>query len=157
HLRAIFVYSIADGKSHQITDGLADSISPAFDAGGKYLYFLSSTDYGPRTGWLEMSSLDRPVRRAIYLAVLGSTEPSPLLPELGDEPKPAGEEGARPKADANKNVTVRIDFDKISQRIISLSAAPADYGNLTAGVAGTVFYTEPTSTSPAAPLRLMRY
>ena len=28
-----------------------------------------------------MSSLDRPVRRAIYLAVLNAAEPSPLLPE----------------------------------------------------------------------------
>src|SRR5262249_2367888 len=74
HLRAIFVYSLADGKTHQITDGLADSISPAFDAGGKYIYFMASTDYGPRTGWLEMSSLDRPVRRAIYLAVLSASE-----------------------------------------------------------------------------------
>ena len=40
YLRAIFIYSVAEGKAHQITDGLADSISPAFDAGGKYLYFL---------------------------------------------------------------------------------------------------------------------
>ena len=69
----------ADEKSYQVTDGLADAISPAFDAGGKYLYFLASTDYGPSTGWLEMSSLDRPVRRAIYLAVLNANEPSPLL------------------------------------------------------------------------------
>src|SRR5205814_8434330 len=88
HLRAIFIYSLADGKSHQITDGMADSTSPAFDAGGKYLYFMASTNYGPSTGWLEMSSIDRPVRRAIYLAVLSATEPSPLLPESGDEPPP---------------------------------------------------------------------
>ncbi len=92
HLRAIFVYSLADKKAFQVTDGLADAISPVFDAGGKYLYFLASTDYGPRTGWLEMSSLDRPVRRSIYLAVLTASEPSPLLPETGDEPKPAPEE-----------------------------------------------------------------
>ena len=37
HLRAIFVYSIEEGKAHQITDGLADSISPAFDSGGKLI------------------------------------------------------------------------------------------------------------------------
>ena len=79
HLRAIFVYSWADKKTYQITDGLADSISPTFDAGGKYLYFMASTNYGPSTGWLEMSSIDRPVRRAIYLVVLSATEPSPLL------------------------------------------------------------------------------
>jgi tricorn protease len=46
---------MADKTVHQVTDGLADSISPAFDAGGKYLYFLASTNYGPSTGWLEMS------------------------------------------------------------------------------------------------------
>jgi len=156
HLRAIFIYSIADGKAHQITDGLADSISPAFDASGKYLYFLSSTDYGPRSGWLEMSSLDRPVKRAIYLAVLGASDPSPLLPETGDEPKPAGDE-AKPKADAPKNATVRIDFDKISQRILALNTAAGDYSNLSAGAAGTIFYTEAGGPNPGAALRLQRY
>ena len=157
HLRAIFVYSFADGKARQITDGLADSISPAFDASGKYLYFLSSTDYGPRTGWLEMSSLDRPVRRAIYLAVLSATEPSPLLPETGDEPHEAAAPSRRGAPEAAKPVDVQIDFDKIGQRIISLNVPPADYSNLTAGAAGTIFYTEPASGNPGSPLRLQRY
>lgn len=154
HLRAIFLYSIAEGKPHQITDGLADSISPAFDAGGKYLYFLSSTDYGPRTGWLEMSSLDRPIRRAIYLAVLSASDPSPLLPETGDEPKPTENE---PRAKPDKNITVKVDFDKIGQRIISLNVPPADYANLLAGVAGTIFYTQTTAANPGAALRLQKY
>src|SRR5262249_19382026 len=91
HLRAIFIYSLAEKKAHQVTDGLADATWPAFDAGGKYVYFLASTDYGPRTGWLEMSSLDRPSRRSIYLGVLSAGEPSPLLPETGDEPRPTEE------------------------------------------------------------------
>src|SRR5262249_41785804 len=112
HLRAIFIYSVAEGKAHQISDGLADSVSPAFDAGGKYVYFLSSTDYRPRTSGLEMSSLDRPVRRSIYLAVLSAKDPSPLLPETGDEPQPAGDE-PKPKPDAAKSVIVHVDFDKI--------------------------------------------
>ncbi|MEO8621839.1 MAG: protease, partial [bacterium] len=84
HLRAIFVYSVADAKSFQVTDALADAVTPAFDAGGKYLYFLASTDFGPRTGWVEMSAVDRPVHRAIYVAVLNASDPSPLLPESGD-------------------------------------------------------------------------
>src|SRR5262249_3458146 len=79
--RGIFVYSMAAKKASQITDGRADSINPVFDAGGKYLYFLASTNYGPNAGWLEMSSLDRPVRRAVYLAVLSANDPSPFLPE----------------------------------------------------------------------------
>src|SRR5213078_4766196 len=157
HLRAIFVYSLADKKSHQITDGLADSISPAFDAGGKYLYFMASTNFGPSTGWLEMSSIDRPVRRAIYLAVLGANEPSPLLPETGDEP-PKPPEGAQtpPPAAAPRAVNVRIDFDNIGQRILAINVPPGDYGNLTSGAAGSLYYTEPTA--PGVPsFRLQRY
>jgi tricorn protease len=158
HLRAVFVYSLADKKAHQITDGLADAISPAFDSGGKYIYFLASTDYGPRTGWLEMSSLDRPVRRSIYLAVLTANEPSPLLPETGDEPKAATEEtAARPKPDASKTPAVRIDFDGIGQRILSLNVPAADYTRLMAGAPGTIFYTEPAGTTPGAALRLQKY
>ena len=165
HLRAIFIYSLAEKKSHQLSDGMADSISPAFDAGGKYLYFLASTNYGPSTGWLEMSSIDRPVRRAIYLAVLSATEPSPLLPETGDEPpKPAPREerpepAPQPTPATPRTVNVRIDFDRIGQRIISVNVPAGDYNNLTAGSAGSFYYTEPIlTTAPAPPsLRLQRY
>lgn len=155
HLRAIFVYSLDDHQPHQITDGLADSIDPAFDASGKYLYFLSSTDYGPHTGWLEMSSIDRPVRRAIYLAVLSASDPSPLLPETGDEPHHIAERPER-STESAKAPAVKIDFVNISQRIISLNVAAADYNNLTAGPVGVVFYTQ-AGANPGAPQRLQKY
>lgn len=162
-LRAIFVYSVAERRSYQITDGMADSISPAFDAGGKYLYFLASTNYGPNTGWLEMSSLDRPVRRAIYLVVLSANEPSPLLPETGDEPRPALREKthATVTPQPTRAVNVRVDFDRIEQRIIAVNVPPGDYSNLVAGVEGSFYYTEPIATTAATqgppPLRLLRY
>ncbi|HEX5702596.1 MAG TPA: PDZ domain-containing protein [Pyrinomonadaceae bacterium] len=161
-LRAIFIYSLAEKKSQQVTDGLADSISPAFDAGGKYLYFMASTNYGPSTGWLEMSSIDRPVRRAIYLAVLGATEPSPLLPETGDEPPPRptpGEAPPQPTPAAPRTLNVRVDFDRIAQRIIAVNIPAGEYSNLTAGAAGSFYYTEPIQTTAPGPpsLRLQRY
>jgi tricorn protease len=157
HLRAIFIYSVSDKKTNQITDGLADTVFPTFDAGGKYLYFLASTNFGPSTSWLEMSSLDRPVRRAIYLAVLGANEPSPLLPEPGDEPRPAPESAAPAKQPAPGPVSVQIDFNGIAQRILAIGVAAGDYGNLTAGAAGSFYYTEPISPAPGSPLRLQRY
>jgi tricorn protease len=167
HLRAVFVYSMADKKTHRVTDGLADSISPVFDAGGKYIYFLASTDYGPRTGWLEMSSLDRPVRRAVYLVVLSASEPSPLLPETGDEPpRPAprdesrDEPPARARPDAPRAggaVTVRIDLNGIGQRILALNVPAGDYNSLTAGAPGMIYYTEPSVPGSQASLRLQRY
>jgi tricorn protease len=163
HLRAIFVHSISDGKSFQLTDGLADAVSPGFDAGGKYLYFLASTDYGPRTGWLEMSSLDRPARRAAYLVVLSADEPSPLLPESSEEagtatPPPA----VKPRADSGVRVestgtpgAVRIDEQGIRQRILAVGIPAGDFSNLTPGATGSFFYTE--AEAGGGSLKLQRY
>ncbi len=159
-LRAIFVYSLADQKSYQLTDGLADSISPAFDLNGKYLYFLASTNYGPSTSWLEMSSLDRPVRRAIYLAVLSATEPSPLLPETGDEPPPKPATPPTPPPTpppAPPTPNVRIDVNGIGQRIITVNVPAGEYANLSAGAAGSFYYTEPLPGGGPTALRLQRY
>jgi len=169
HQRAIFLYSMMDGKATQVTDGMSDAVSPAFDAGGKYLYFLASTDYGPRTGWLEMSSLDRPVRRAIYMAVLSAAEPSPFLPEIGDEPLVAPP--PRPRADSTAPTTptpttpmppattaTRVDPVGIGQRILAIALPQADYSSLAAGPAGTFFYTEPMGTGvPGGGSRLSKY
>jgi tricorn protease len=152
-LRAIFAYSLVEGKSYQLTDGMSDAVSPTFDASGKYLYFLASTDYGPRTGWLEMSSIDRPVRRSIYLAVLAANEPSPLLPETGDEPGPGAGAASRAKPDS----TVKLDVAGIGQRILSLNVPPADYSGLEAGPAGIIFYVEPMPGGGPGSLRLQRY
>lgn len=154
HQRAIFIYSMADAKSTQITDGMSDAISPAFDANGKYLYFLASTNFGPQTGWLEMSSLERPTRRSVYLAVLSANEPSPFLPEAGDEPGPVVQAG-RPRPDSAS--TGRIDFAGISQRILALGVPAADYSDLAAGPAGSLFYTEPMGESAPGSRRLVKY
>jgi tricorn protease len=154
HLRAIFLYSLADRRAYQVTDGLSDAITPAFDASGKYLYFLASTNYALRTGWVEMSSVERPVTRAIYLVVLSASEPSPLLPETGDEP-------AGPSSESKQAtpVAVRVDFDRIGQRILTLNVPAGDYSSLTAGAAGSVFYLEPARTTGTAPppMTLHRY
>ena len=156
-LSAIHIYSVAQKKATRLTDGLADSISPAFDTGGKYLYFLASTDFGPRTGWLEMSSLDHPTRRSVYLVVLSSEEPSPFLPESGDEPQrpaaPATAEAAKPQPAPAGGV--RVDLENIGQRVLPVNVPQADYSNLTAGPAETFFFTEPVAGTGS--LRLHRY
>lgn len=156
---AVFVYGLADHATHQLTDGLSDVIAPAWDRSGKYLLFLASTDFALRSGWLDMSSYDRPVQRGVYLAVLSKADPSPLLPEAGDEPgdtaraaKPdsaarrggrsGGAAAAREAAPARDTAAVRIDFDGLSQRILSLDVPSRDYAGLKAGAAGQWFYIE---------------
>ena len=44
---AVFVYSLEETKSTQVTDGLSDARYAVFDLSGKHLYFAASTDIGP--------------------------------------------------------------------------------------------------------------
>ena len=83
HMRSVFLYSLETAKSERVTDAMSDSVSPVFDKGGKYLYFLSSTDAGP-TKDTSMLSYDRPVTSNVYVVVLRKDLPSPLAP-LSDE------------------------------------------------------------------------
>lgn len=157
-LRATFVYSLAARKTHQLTDGMADAVTPAFDASGRYLYFLASTDYALNVGWLDMSSFGRPPSRSVYLALLAADEPSPLLARADDAP--AGAAVPAPKGADPINAT-RIDLEGIERRIVALTIPPGNYANLVAGAAGTIFYTAPANPEELeqgpSPRRLYQY
>ena len=147
--KAIFVYNIDTGKKIHITDGLADAITPIWDQNGEYLYFLASTNFGLNTGWLDMSSYDRPVTRNLYLAVLSKEGKSPLLPESNEEEaKKENEE----KKDNDKTVTVRIDEEGLSKRIVAVDIPARNYTALMAGPENHVFYLENIPNQPGETL-----
>ncbi len=158
---AIFVSDAETGEARQVTDSLADAISPAWDANGKYLWFLASTDFGLKSEWLDMTSYDHDENFGLYFAVLKKGDASPLLPEsdedkgVGNAPPAAGGRGGRGAAAADAGaeqtpargprtpVTVQIDFDGIQQRIVNVQNVPErQYSALRAGASGTVFYLE---------------
>ena len=93
---AIFIYSLETGQSTQVTDGMSDARSPVFDKDGQYLYFTASTNYGPATSGLDMSSDEHEVTSNIYIAVLPNDIPSPLAPESDEEGKTQQRPGLRP-------------------------------------------------------------
>lgn len=157
---AIFVYSMEQAKSFQITDGMSDCNNPAWDASGKYIYFMSSTNYGMNVGWLDMSSYEHNITRAIYMAVLSKDTPSPLTPESDDETvkqdtikkdfvakidsKKKGKEGEvkLEKDKIEKVKPVKIDFEDIQNRMIALPIPERNYVSLKAGKEGVIFYSE---------------
>jgi tricorn protease len=152
HLHAVFAYSLEQGKSAQVTDGMSDALFPQFDKEGKSLCFTASTDVALSQGWLDMSSLNRPVTRSVYLVVLKKDLPSPLAPESDEEKPPSsGEQGSKPqdkekdekeKTKDAKPVTVEIDFDNIGQRILALPIPARNYVGLAAGKTGVLFLVE---------------
>src|SRR5438270_1480796 len=161
HLHAVFLYSLEQKNSFQATDGMSDARYPVFDHSGKYLYFAASTDIGQANSWLEMSSINRPVTRSVYMIVLDKTQASPLAPESDDEkvaaeaapsPTPAPEASQTPTADAakpdaaksaqTKPTVVRVDLDNIGQRVLALPVPARNYVGLATGKDGILFLAE---------------
>jgi tricorn protease len=169
-LRAVFVHDTRTGDTRQLTDGMADAIEPVWDASGDHLWFLASTDYALNTGWLDMTSYDRPVTRALYLAVLDADDASPFLPRSDEEGEAAGSGGGaradrsagggsagdssargrssdqtsgdQASGDAAPPV-VTIDFDGIRDRIVAAPGLPErNYVGLVPGLEGRVFVLE---------------
>jgi tricorn protease len=147
----VYAYELATEKSQKITDGLSDAIDPTFDAGGKYLYFLASTDAGPANQWFAQSNADMRVRRSIYLVVLKKGTPSPLVRETDEEKPDKTKEGSGKKKSDTPSGPVVIDFDGIDQRIVALPEPAALFSNLHAGAAGQVFYLQRPEQAPRAP------
>ena len=167
---AIYVSNVETGEAKQVTDGLADAVWPTWDASGKYLWFLASTDFGLRSQWLDMTSYDHETNFGLYFAVLKKGDASPLLPESdedrgvgtgtrrqaqgscgdapagfggGGEAAGGGAEGAAPQRGPRGPVTVTLDFDGLQQRILAVPGVPErQYSELQAGVEGSVFYLE---------------
>lgn len=134
--KSIFVYNAETGKKIQVTDSMADAITPVWDESGKYLYYLASTDYGLSSGWLDMSSYDHPVNRTLYLTVLNSKDSSPLLPKSDEEI-----EKEKDSSKDGEKETI-IDEAGIMERIVAIDLPARNYVGLAPGPSGTVFYME---------------
>ena len=156
HMAAIHVFSLADEKATQVTDGMSDCRYPAFDKDGKYLYFTASTDAGASLE-PDIHSFSRPVSRSVYVTVLAKSLASPLAPESDEEKadKKADDAKTADKKDEDKkpaekpaDVTVQIDFDNISQRILALPLPPRRYVGLQIGKAGVLFAIEAPTPIP---------
>jgi tricorn protease len=168
---ALFLYSVASGKSTQITDGMSDVRFPAFDRGGQYLYFTESTNYGTSTSGLDMSSDAFDVTRSIYGLALAADTLSPVAPQSEDEKMPeakdkeakdkkdSGDEHAdKDRSDAAKKSDevgkqektekiekpkpVKIDLEHLEDRAVALPLPPAAYSGLRTGKEGTLYLLE---------------
>ena len=159
YMNRIYLYSVSEKKSYPLTDPYTDASQPVFDPNGKYLYFLASTDAGPVEDWFAQSNADLRATQSIYLAVLPkgvvspiakesdeeaakSADESAMKPETKASDKPADEKASadKTKSAASKAVKVVVDFDGLTQRIVSLPPKPAGYDSLQVGKSGQIFY-----------------
>lgn len=165
--RELWLYSVESAKSDRLTDGLAHVNEPAFDAGGEYLYFLASTDAGPVAHWFDQSNADSQATMSVFMVVLDSSTPNPLLKQDDEEPaapdplvneaalkerpgrkksasaSPASEAAAVRTLDAGLSARVprtKVDSHGIEARILALPIQPGELSNLQAGRPGKLYF-----------------
>ena len=130
-MSVVYVYNLASGKEYPVTEKWYDSSSPTFSSDGKYLIFTSDRDFRPIYSWIEWNFAYTD-RSAVYMTMLASGTPSPLLPtdsesasaaeetKSAEADKPAKDGKKDAKASDKKTVEVKIDADGLVDRTIKL-------------------------------------
>lgn len=137
----IKLFDFTNNKNVQLTDGLSHADDPAFS--DNYLYFTASVNTGPSQVGLDLSTQERPIRKAIYVAILAANGKSPLLVNSGDEPKADTNTDADDKAKPSKKVTpVKLDVAGLNHRIVALPIAERNYDSLAVANDGALFYLQ---------------
>ncbi len=154
----IYVYSVGDAKSYQLTSGLTDDNEPTFDPKGRYLYFTSSRDFNLTFSAFEFNYIYTDPYR-VYVGVLAQDGPALFLPQSDEEKVSADKErppasgtdkdsekkpsDAKPddssKAAAAKPVTTKIDVAGFEKRVRAIPGPSGSYRGL-AATANGVFY-----------------
>ena len=146
YLQQVWLWSVDENQSYEVTDGLSDVGEPCFDGGGKYLWFTGSTDAGPVRSWFAMSNADMEMSNSLYLAVLAADEPSPLAAE-SDEEEGEPDEADDENTDETDEVVVRIDLDGLDQRILAVPLGSASYSNLQSASTGSLHYLKSSGSA----------
>jgi tricorn protease len=136
---------------HPVTDPMVNSFSPAWDPKGKYLYFFSDRFINPYLDEFEARFIVNQSTLPCVLA-LQADGTLPFAPRgdvdpvsdekkrddaAADKKKDADAKNARAGEDkgekAEKVTPIRIDFEGIADRFVTVPVAPGIYDNLWAG------------------------
>ncbi|HEA29290.1 MAG TPA: peptidase S41 [Leeuwenhoekiella sp.] len=141
-----YLYALSEKKSHAVSDALVNVSAPIFDPSGKYLYLTASTDAGPVVNWFDQSNQDARVSNSLYLITLQKDVESPFAKENDVEKieATAKEQDKKDKMDEDGEKmpikTLKIDWDGLQHRIVSVPVPSGNYGQLTVPKEGELYY-----------------
>lgn len=147
-VRALHLWSAADGRVRQITEGFFGERNPAWYPSGDYLYYLSDREYAPQLSNVEWNFAGNRTTR-IYALPLRAGVPHPFPPRSDEVKTDAAPTPAAPAA----TDPLRIDFDGITARAVMVPLPADNYGGLSAtkghliyGVGSAGYYGRPPET-----------
>jgi tricorn protease len=152
--RSLYIWSVADGQLHRVTDEYFNSRGPAWDPEGNYLYFLSDREYAPMISRKEFNYAAARTT-GIFALALRKDSKNPFGPESdevaigekkkdeekADKEKVAAAEKEKPKEGRpeKKDEPLRIDFDGLAARVSRVPVEADNYENVSA-VKGYLLY-----------------
>jgi len=136
-LRQVYIYSLESDESTCVSNGIFNDFNPVFSQNGKYLLFISNRRFDPTFCDFEWEMVYKNVA-GIYCLTLAE-ENEPLLPFKSDKVEPQKEEKEEDTQKGKTDVTVKIDFDGITERIEALPLKAGNYRNLAVNESA-VFY-----------------
>ncbi|HEY9698228.1 MAG TPA: S41 family peptidase [Trichocoleus sp.] len=167
---SIKVCRIADGTTYQITPPRFRDVNPAFDPGGKFLYFLSVRDFNPVYDSIYFD-LGFPKGMRPFLIALKKDTPNPFVQQskllngsaangTNGKKEEASEAKAEAKAESSQDEPnqqteaksesnkpaeqkvkpIEIDFEGIERRVLGFPVAEGRYQQIR-GVEGKVLFT----------------
>lgn len=133
----VYIYSLASGEKHCVSQGIFNDFNPLFSQDGHYLFFISNRHFDPTLCDFEWEMVYKQVA-GIYCLTLSKDSPR-LLEFKSDEVKPENDKDMAKPGSKEKQVEVRIDFDRLADRIEALPLARGNYRSLSTNDT-TLFY-----------------
>jgi tricorn protease len=145
----IYVWSVADGQTHRVTDPMNDSSTPAWDPEGNYLYFIGTREYQPELSHIEFNfatnrggeilalALRKDVKNPFppqsdEVTITKPGEESAKKPEDKADDKKKSEDKSGEKKEEKKKEYIHIDFDGIGDRVTPVPIEADNYYDLNA-------------------------
>ncbi len=135
---SLWIYSVGDGATRQVTGDMTNDGEGVFDPKGRYLYFLSSRDQDLKFSSIEFNYMVTDSVR-VYAAQLDAGQPALFLPKsdevgAGDDGNDGGENDGDEQA-----VRVQIDFEGFENRVVALQDSGGVYRSLSATASGPLY------------------
>ena len=137
--KVIKLYSLDKDETVEATEGWYESNTPTFSSDGKYLFFVSARTFSPTYGQTEFNHIYQDMSKIYFIALSKGTK-SPFAPqsdevkmkeETKENDKQKTDNKDKKKEDKKDIVTVNVDTDGLTQRIVALPITAAGYRNLT--------------------------
>jgi tricorn protease len=123
-LTSLYVWSLAEGRLHRLTEDLFPASDPAWDPQGRYLYFLARRDYASRLSTVEYDFAAED-NVGVFALALRRDVPHPFPPE-------SDEEGRNPPKPRPAPERLRIEWAGLDQRAVRVPVAVGNLDHLVA-------------------------